>query len=811
MGKQLSAIGISLTDARDIDPNSLVYKSIQSLQKPYNQVIKLLIEKGASIKSLKGCSSAKGLFKYMNPLCLAIKYGNIEIAKELLTRGANINLADSKCQLPLHTAAKRGDLQIFNLLIAYGADKNALDYNGNTLLHTAVKGGNLELILRLLDEGFKIDVCSKKKMTPLELAAKKGNLEVFTLLQERQIPKLDRGIFNTSSLSEKPLLHFAAEGGNVALVKLLLHQGASIRDRDDSGETPFHIAAREGHLEVIKLLLQKEQQGQQETNPFTGDQGLPPLTSDQGLPPFMGDHALSFLFTGGNGLPPFLDNYVSLSLMNDRGLPSSLKNKLGEVPLHIAVRKGYVEIVRLLLEYGVDVNTKSSISQRPKTPLYIAAGKGHVEIVKLLLKHGANINDMNQVPLYAAAKKGHTEIVRLLLEHGADVNGMYHPFNEDDPPLYIAVEKGHIEVVKLLLQQGAKLKPVHAGDSLLHLAAEVGNRELLELVISKEMESVPLEQQAIELDNLINARGSDERTPLHILARHLELEEPIRFLIEQGADVNAKDAYGYIPLHYALGDVPNNIDNNFKVVWLLLEKGADPNAISNNGETPLGLYIDQRDLRWYDGIAELLIDKGADISEVDEDGNTLLYRAFRARKLDIVKVLLEKGVKMNPNISSQGGLPCMICYYEEAEYDKHPGYMFKVHNTEMFNRHLELLNLALAQGIDINDRDAEGNSLLHIVALEYGRLDKGGEAVINRLLDLAKMLIARGVDVNAANEEGNYPLHLAAASRTPHLVKLLVELGAKIDVRNNDDETPLDVASRQGKEEIIGILDRNNL
>ncbi|ACE06627.1 hypothetical protein Aasi_1317 [Candidatus Amoebophilus asiaticus 5a2] len=442
LGKQLSAIGISLTNtnAKDIGTNSLVYKSIQSLQKPYNQVIKLLIEKGASIESLKGCSSAKGLFKYMNPLCLAIKYGNIEIAKELLTRGAKINLVNSKCQLPLHAAAKSGDLQIFNLLIAYGADKNALDYNGNTLLHTVAKGGSLKLILRLLDEGFKVDVCSKKKITPLELAAKKGNLEVFILLQERQITN-DRGIFNTSSLSRRPLLNFAAEGGNVELVKLLLHQGASIRERDDSGETPFHLAAREGHLEVIKLLLQKEQQ---ETNP---------LTSDQGLLPFMGDYTLPLftpLFTGGNGLPPFLDNYVSLSLMNDRGLPLSLKNRLGEVPLHIAVRKGYVEIVRLLLEYGVDVNTKSSISQRSKSPLYIAAGKGHVEIVKLLLKHGANINDMNQVPLYAAAKKGHTELVRLLLEHGADVNGMYHPLNEDDPPLYIAVEKGHIEVVKLL-------------------------------------------------------------------------------------------------------------------------------------------------------------------------------------------------------------------------------------------------------------------------------------------------------------------------------------------------------------------------
>ena len=59
------------------------------------------------------------------------------------------------------------------------------------------------------------------------------------------------------------------------------------------------------------------------------------------------------------------------------------------------------------------------------TPLYSAANKGYLEIVKLLIENGADINKSNNdgwTPLYSAADKGHLEVVKLLIENGADIN-----------------------------------------------------------------------------------------------------------------------------------------------------------------------------------------------------------------------------------------------------------------------------------------------------------------------------------------------------------------------------------------------------
>ena len=92
----------------------------------------------------------------------------------------------------------------------------------------------------------------------------------------------------------------------------------------------------------------------------------------------------------------------------------------GSMPLHWASKTGHIEVVRLLLEKGADVNDILT------TPLYWASTNGHVEVVRLLLKKGADVNAASQdglTPLYKASIGRHIEMVKMLaaVQEGTDI------------------------------------------------------------------------------------------------------------------------------------------------------------------------------------------------------------------------------------------------------------------------------------------------------------------------------------------------------------------------------------------------------
>jgi hypothetical protein len=204
----------------------------------------------------------------------------------------------------------------------------------------------------------------------------------------------------------------------------------------------------------------------------------------------------------------------------------------------------------IICTHGEDVNAESGYHG---TPLRAASYKGHIDVVRILLDHGANVNtiDKKKTPLNSAFSGGHLEILRLLLEHGADVDvwGDY-----DDPVLHLASKAGQAEVVHLLLRHNANVNARgFLGWTPLHGASDGGHAKVVQLLLDYGAD--------------INALSNGHNTPLRFSLTNEPLEV-LRLLLEHGADVDIRDESDETPYQVA-----ESIGRT-EIMQLLLEHGA---------------------------------------------------------------------------------------------------------------------------------------------------------------------------------------------------------------------------------------------
>ncbi|KAL2743082.1 protein fem-1 CG6966-like isoform X1 [Vespula maculifrons] len=162
----------------------------------------------------------------------------------------------------------------------------------------------------------------------------------------------------------------------------------------------------------------------------------------------------------------------------------------GATPLVMACRNGHYDVAEyLVVKCGADIEQPGSVVFDGETiegapPLWCAAAAGHIELVKLLVQRGANVNSTtktNSTPLRAACFDGHFEIVRFLVKNGADIEMANR---HGHTCLMIACYRGHIDIAKLLLAWNADVnrKSVR-GNTALHDCAESGSLEILKLLV----------------------------------------------------------------------------------------------------------------------------------------------------------------------------------------------------------------------------------------------------------------------------------------------------------------------------------------
>ena len=274
-------------------------------------------------------------------------------------------------------------------------------------------------------------------------------------------------------------------------------------------------------------------------------------------------------------------DFALIKSLVSNGADVNAKDDDGYTPLNLAVRRHYnLELVKFLVSQGADVNVKD---KHGCTPLHEAAKwNENVEVVKFLVSQGADVNAKNDAgctPLHGAAfRNKNVEVVNFLVSKGADMNAKS---KFGSIPLHGAARSNTVEVVEFLVSQGADVNMKDdAGYTPLHRAVSS---------CSEYVEYAEIFCSEFFYDGCdTNALASAIRE-----AKKDRMIEVIKFLIENGADVNAKANDESTPLHIAA-----HLDNSIEVIKFLICKGADVHAQDHNGKTA-SARTDSEELRLY--------------------------------------------------------------------------------------------------------------------------------------------------------------------------------------------------------------------
>lgn len=317
-----------------------------------------------------------------------------------------------------------------------------------------------------------------------------------------------------------------------------------------------------------------------------------------------------------------------------------------ELPLCMACREGPEALVALV-QMGADVNARG---RDGLTAIHTAAAECGPEIISTLAYLGADLEAWYRfvTPLATAAQYGNSEGVAELVRLGADIEGRCNDGQWCDSavtgltPLQIAVKARQDATAQQLVGLGADInKRLNNGDTFLSnvLATKEDRKEVLESL-----------KLALRLGAEVNARNKNGTIPLHFAmtkeevqilveagsevdeavnedgktplfyATHRNLAEVIHALVRAGARVNHADKLGFTALHYACHE------HHREAIEALLESGADVNMTSKNQFTPLFLAIYKPEL------AFLLLTAGANPNatrEIERERLCFMERTFR--------------------------------------------------------------------------------------------------------------------------------------------------------------------------------------
>ena len=441
----------------------------------------------------------------------AVKRQDKQAVQALLAQKVDVNITQPDGATALHWAAYRDDLATTEALLKAGAKANVVNDYGVSPLSLAATHAAAPVVEALLKAGANVNLALPTGETPLMTAAHAGNAGVIAALVKHGAP-LDA----TEATKGQNALMWAAAAGHVAATQALLDAGASLKTASKAGYTPLLLAARTGNLDLTTLLLAK----------------------------------------GAN--------------VNETATD-------GTSALHVAVVRGHVDLALFLLGKGANPKADGP----GYTALHWAAGRWEGQMTF----DYSNAEEGELAMLAGVPVKRRVELVNALIKAGADVNAR---LSKNPPrfgtnlwmtqitgatPFVLAAQSADLPTMKALLSAGADPSLMTKDNANALMFAASFGRVPGESRVTEEAGLAAVEL-CRSLGNAVTQTDTNGTTALHAVA-YYGWVKMTQWLLDHGAEINAKNKKGETPLRIAQGTVvANMLHTEPKVAELLLKSGG---------------------------------------------------------------------------------------------------------------------------------------------------------------------------------------------------------------------------------------------
>ena len=643
---------------------------------------------------------------------LANMSGRLAIMNILSTKLLSISVKDINGNTCLGTAIKFQEIEMINALLPYVNKDNLNDVNERnkslllnnsnerwkSLLHIAISVGNIDIINRLCTLGINMGMEDWKERTPILYAVMKDNVKVVEALLQYQ----DKFDLDDVDIERNSIIHHAVMNDNLDMVhKLCTIPTMGIDLRNINGDTPLLCAAREGKASIVRELLQ---------------------------------------------YPGRID-------INSQGND-------GNTALHLAVRGKHIEVVRLLLEAGINIPT---MNNENKNAVMLCAISDAVEIMEVFLEYhdklgGFDINmvDGNNCSLVHYAVRYNSPKVLQLLANIPHINLAHQDINGNTPLLHAVMENKE-PILRELLQYRDRVA--------------------------------------------INSQANDRYTALHVACEESR-SDIVELLLAAGCDHDIRNTYGSLPFHIACAK------GNTGIVRSLLphKHKFDIYSQTNNGHTALYLAARYHHVE----IVRLLLEAGINITDMNtRNGNAIMYCAL-SDAVELMELFLQYQDKFDINAVDESNLS-VVHYAVHGDSVNILRLFASVPNINFNNNDIDG-NTPLSLAVTQNKQPILRELLQHPdrvnINIEHHSYTALHIACVQNKSDIVELLLAADCDPNLRSNDGFMPLLSACNNGNADTVRVLLQHQDKVNINNLDVDgsTALHLAVRNNHIEVVQLL-----
>lgn len=607
--------------SRLLDSESLLHRAAQTNDL---ELVKKLLVLGADVCVQDNTK--------MIPLEYAIRNGSLSMIQELLknpsTRNLQLSWQDVSGKTAIEQAVLSSQFSIADYLLSLYGHIDVTNENALTLLHKAVYYENKDAVLYCLKAHAQVNAKDEDQRTPLYLAAHKGCGEICTIL-------LDHGAdvcIRTLAPAYKNFLplHVAIVDGHAFCAERILRHKSIQSISNEDLQKALVLAVECGLTGIVDLLLK--------FNIYPANEFKAVMSECELIDKAIEGNQASIAF--------MLMNRCNVAVIEK--IKSENKNRA----FAEAVMTNQLDIAKLLLEHGADVNTENA---KGFQLLHDAIQNNKPKVVQFLFEHGADINKIDRegnTPLHIAIWKWSSESVNELLNHGADqlieVPAIWS-LGGRELPLHSALRYGQFDIALSLMKHPTikMMSKVDLGKAMA-LAIRNNSQHIIDMILDlglytkKDLTEFALYGDPIDFaissdnDSLVKKfleRGFTCSNNAFVNAVKRGNKSLVKMLVLYGADCTCRDSNGKLPHEYT-------VDSSIQ------------DYLVNTAPFMQQLFVAAR--KGDKDLLELCIAHNADINIRDKHGNTPLTYAVMEGKCEIVQKLLEYGA--DPSIANHNHL-----------------------------------------------------------------------------------------------------------------------------------------------------------